>query len=121
MPTVPLAAAQRFCVCFVTIAALRNRTKGTPMYGLVVGMPVIPGALQLAASGLRLTLIRKKGSRFQEASGNIDLSEMRWLVASGVITNHSGRSNNEGMQTTYSLCIRVYPRRLRRPFILILY
>lgn len=55
-----------------------------------------PGPLRLAASGL--TLIRK-GSRFQDASGNIDLSEIRWLVASGVITNQSGRSNNQGIQT----------------------
>lgn len=53
-----------------------------------------PGPLRLAASGF--TLIRK-GSRIQDTSGNIDLREMRWLVASGVITN---QSNNQGMQTT---------------------
>lgn len=47
--------------------------KVTPIYD-----PIMPGPLRLAA--LRLTLIRNKGSHFQ-GLGNIELSEMRCLVA----------------------------------------
>src|ERR1700747_3060461 len=42
----------------------------------------------------RGSLVGKKASRFQEASRNIDLSDMRWLVARGVITRQPSNANN---------------------------
>jgi len=72
VPAVPL---HNVSCCFLAFAVLRDQTNVAPIYGPIVRMPIIPGPLQLSAS--ELTLISNKGSRFQEASGNVDLSEMR--------------------------------------------